>query len=184
MAKTTKKNKNKKNKKQEEVEEVVEETGGEETKEDELGALEVEEGAEIRCGGIGFDGPIDVFDRNGNYIRTFCEETHGKDYKKKALEFIYDGDPKANADVLGNPVPYENRKRTLRPHDFSIKQADVVDRKGFIRKTFTRERDGIHFIEKAYASFNRKHGLPDTGDPDRSKHKPDRMIPCRVELRR
>lgn len=153
MAKTTKKNKKGKKTQEtneEEIEDIKEE---DEAKEEELGALEVKEGAKIKTGGIGFDGPIDVFDRNGNYIRTFCEETHGKDYKKKALEFIYDGDPKANADVQGNPVPFENRKRTIRPHDFSIKQADVVDRKGFIRRSFTRERDGIHFIEKAYASF-------------------------------
>jgi len=144
-----------------------------------------QEGVKIEGGRIGINikGPIDVFDKHGNYIRTFCEETHGPKYRELVAEFIGYNRPKINRNVSDNPVPEENRGRFFRPHDFSIKQADVVDAKGYIRKTFTRERDGIHFIEKAYASFNKEWGLPDTGSPNRLEHKPDRMIKCRVELR-
>jgi len=129
------------------------------------------------------EGPIDVFDRNGQYVRTF-DEDQGKDYEEKAKEFIYAGNKKANADTDENPVPWIARKREMRPHDFRIKKADVVDEKGFIRKSFTRKEYGIHFIEMALASFNKQFGLPDTGSPNRDEWKPDRFIKCRVELRK
>jgi len=31
---------------------------------------------------------VSVYDKAGKYIRTFCKERHGSDYKAKAKEFV------------------------------------------------------------------------------------------------
>ena len=61
-------------------------------------------------GTVNFDGPIDVLDKKGNYIRTYSEEKHGKDYKKLAVSFVNNrlntpkGEQLVRSKVAGTPA--------------------------------------------------------------------------------
>jgi len=87
------------------------------------------------------DGPIDVFDRNGNFVTTYDEEIMGENYKELCEEFI--GEQPENA-------PKMNKERTIRPHDTSFNSAEVVEAVGGrIRKTFTRKEYGVYYRQQA-----------------------------------
>jgi len=90
---------------------------------------------------------VDVIDKHGQYIRTYDEERHGKDFLKLAEEFVKE-----------NPnAPEENKGRKIVDHPYQgVTAVEVVNNEtGQVVATFTEENDGVDFWEKALKRASR-----------------------------
>ena len=144
----------------------------------ELEDPEEEETPKVKAKTIDIKGPIDIHGKKG-FIRTYCEEIHGKDYKELVAQFIG-----MRPVPRGTVIPEDNKGRTAESHDSTFSIAIIVDADGRERATFSREKHGILFREKAMAYCSA--GLPKRVQIRKNEwqERDNEIIFARVELRK
>ena len=121
---------------------------------------------------------IDIVDLQENYIRTYCEATHGKGFMELAKAFV---SPVKNSSNFGKRPDGQKVGRKMITHNDKVSNAVVIDKNNMNRGEFSKDLMGIHFREQAMAFCNA--GLPEKiKQPDGSYfEKLEKLLKCRIE---